>query len=391
VSIHDISKLIAKLRELRDLHGFRAETLVPDLALVGLVDDTVDAAEEALQLSRGPRAYRAYAMVRVAFEAAQRLLVLATANDYIRLGTRAWLYYVGKDEALRAGTSSEQATDYQDRIVQTWASRYPEAVAVIEAEGEHVKKIKRPDNFTGRDLAEAVGDAYATLAKAQGRDAPQGVVETTRAAYRVLCRDTHACMRLEPRGFRIDNDGFVDVVAIERDTREIQQAVALGLSSSLKEAITGVQFRISRRQEAHFVAVRAAIAEDARPVTENFQRDFGLFLLERNLANATQTFYGIVLQNLAVLADGTLSSSTTVGVGEELFLATFDFKGAVAQQLVERLREVFPQFVIRTPEGQPTFMDLPAPFEVNLDATIGYFQRTAADRFVPFVVTKVFS
>jgi hypothetical protein len=98
-----------------------------------------------------------------------------------------------------------------------------------------------------------------------------------------------------------------------------------------------------------------------------------------------------VLQNLAVLADGTLSSSTTVGVGEELFLATFDFKGAVAQQLVERLREVFPQFVIRTPEGQPTFMDLPAPFEVNLDATIGYFQRTAADRFVPFVVTKVFS
>src|SRR5712671_2765753 len=95
------------LRRLRQHHGVRAATLLPDLALIGLVDDTIDAAETALDLLEGARPYRAYAMVRVAFEAAQRLLVLATSDDYLHLGTRAWLYYQGKDEALRQREGEE--------------------------------------------------------------------------------------------------------------------------------------------------------------------------------------------------------------------------------------------------------------------------------------------
>lgn len=390
MSTEDIGNLIVKLRELRGIHGFRAETLVPDLAFVGLVDDTIDATEEALQLLRGPRPHRAYAMVRVAFEAAQRLLVLATADDYIHLGTRAWLYYVGKDEALRADIDSVAApADYRDRIVQIWAMQYAEAVAVVEAEAENIKKIKRPDNFIGRDLAEAVGEAYAVLAKAKGREVPPKVVDATREAYRVLCRDTHACIRLEPRGVRIDSDGFVDVVARERSSNEIQEAVTVGLPSSLTEAITAVHFRISRRRAADLVAVRTAAAKHTGTVRESFRRDFGLFLLERNLANATQVFTGIILRNLGVLPDGTLSSTTTIESSDEIFLATFDFKGDVAQQLVERVREAFPNFAIPSNEGQVTFVDLPGPFEPTLAATIGYFQHNDEDQFVPLVVIKI--
>jgi|ERR1051325_426208 hypothetical protein len=97
MAVDNLTESLDNLRRLRQKHGFRAETLIPDLALIGLADDTIDAAEEALNLVTGPRPHRAWAMVRIAFEAAQRLIVLATDDHYIELGTRAWLYYVGKD------------------------------------------------------------------------------------------------------------------------------------------------------------------------------------------------------------------------------------------------------------------------------------------------------
>ena len=238
MSIEQVAKPLATLRQLRSLHGFRAETLVPDLAFIGLVDNTLEAVEEALQLVAGARPHRAYAMVRVAFEAAQRLLVLATAENYVKVGTRAWLYYVGKDEALRARTNSENVTgDYRDRIIQVWALRYKDAEAVVEAEMRNLRKNKRPDNFLGKDMADAVGAAYGVLAGAAGSNPPPDTVEATRNAYRALCRDTHACLRLEPRRVTIDSDGFVDVVRRERDVTEIEKAVAAGLTSALGEAV----------------------------------------------------------------------------------------------------------------------------------------------------------
>jgi len=143
VSIQRVAKPLASLRQLRSMHGFRAEMLVPDLAFIGLVDDTIEATEEALQLVVGPRPHRAYAMVRVAFEAAQRLLVLATAHDYVHLGTRAWLYYVGKDQSLRTRTDSKNLIeDYRDQIIQSWALRYKDAEAVVEAEMENSPEKK---------------------------------------------------------------------------------------------------------------------------------------------------------------------------------------------------------------------------------------------------------
>src|SRR5919197_3447056 len=147
MSMERVTKPLQSLRQLRSMHGFRAETLVPDLAFIGLVDDTIEATEEALQLVVGPRPHRAYAMVRVAFEAAQRLLVLATTQDYVRLGTRAWLYYVGKDQSLRKQTDSKNLIkDYRDQIIQSWALRYKDAEAVVEAEMEILRKRKGPDN-----------------------------------------------------------------------------------------------------------------------------------------------------------------------------------------------------------------------------------------------------
>lgn len=387
----NIPKLITKLREARALHGFRGETLVPDLAFVGLIDDTIDAAEEALHMVSGPRPHRAYAMVRVAFEAAQRLLVLAATDDYVRLGTRAWLYYVGKDEALQAGRDSvAKVADYRDQIVQTWASRYPNAAAVVAAEMEFVRKIRQPDNFLGRNLATAVGEAHAVIAKVSNHEMPTQVVEATREAYRALCRDAHACMRLELSGMRIDGDGFVDVVEREPDTSQTAAAVAAGLWSSLSEAITSVRFRVARRQEATTAAASRAASEHTGPIEDGFLKDFGLFLLEHNLGVVSQVFPGVVLRHLGILPDGTLSSSTTIGVDDEVYLATFDFKGETARQFLDQLAAAFPHLTIPAHGEEVVLVNLPDPYEAGLVATVGYFKHNPEDRFVPLLVTELF-
>ena len=392
MSIQRVAKPLASLRQLRSMHGFRAETLVPDLAFIGLVDDTIEATEEALQLVVGPRPYRAYAMVRVAFEVAQRLLVLATAQDYVHLGTRAWLYYVGKDQSLRTRTDSKNLIeDYRDQIIQSWALRYKDAEAVVEAEMEILRKRKGPDNFLGKDMADAVGDAYAVLARAAGTVPPPNVVEVTRDAYRALCRDTHACLRLEPRGLTIDSDGFVDVVQQERKVNEIEEAVASGLSSALGEAVMAINFRIARRRDANVAAIRSAASEYVGGVREGFRRDFGLYLLEQGLAQATQMFTGIPLFNIGVLPDGTVSSSTTIGVEEEVFMATFDFKGGCGDQILQQVRDAYPDLDLpQRVSGEHRVCHLPEPFLATVAASVGYFRHNKEDKFVPLVVTKVF-
>lgn len=392
MSIEQVAKPLATLRQLRSLHGFRAETLVPDLAFIGLVDDTLEAAEEALQLVAGPRPHRAYAMVRVAFEAAQRLLVLATAENYVQVGTRAWLYYVGKDEALRVRTNSENITgDYRDQIIQAWALRYKDAEAVVEAEMRNLRKNKRPDNFLWKDMADAVGAAYGVLAEAAGSKPPTDIVEATRNAYRALCRDTHACLRLEPRRVTIDSDGFVDVVRRERNVTEIEKAVAAGLTSALGEAVMALKFRIARRRDAHLVAIRSAASEHVVGVREDFRRDFGLYLLEQGFAQATQVFTGVQLFNVAVLPDCTVSSSTTIGVEKEVFMATFDFKAECADQILQQLQDAYPGLELpQRVSGEHRICHLPEPFTATVAASVGYFRHNKEDKFVPLVVTKVF-
>lgn len=392
MSLERVAKLHTTLREVRALHGFRAETLVPDLAFIGLVDDTLDATEEALQMVTGPRPHRAYAMVRVAYEAAQRLLVLATAEEYVHIGARAWLYYVDKDEALRTGRDSESVVaDYRDKIIQAWALGYKDAESVVQAEMANLRKIKRPDNFLGRDMAAAVGAAYAVLAKAAGGELPANIVEVTRDAYRALCRDTHACLRLEPRDLTIDSDGFVDVVKHERNVTEIEEGVGAGLASALGEAVMAVNFRITRRRDVNLVAIRSAASQHVGDVREDFRQDFGLYLFKQGLAHATQVFSGVQLFNVAILPDCTISSSTTIGVDDEVFMATFDFKGACADQILQQLREAYPG--VKLPErvsGEHRICHLPMPFTATVAASVGYFRHNSEDKFVPLVVTKIF-
>jgi len=331
-------------------------------------------------------------MVRIAFEAAQRLLALATAEDYIHLGTRAWLYYVQKDAALAIREGAADATeDQRKNIIEVWSFRFKDAELVVQTELANLRKIKRPDNFLGKDMAEAVRDAYAVFARAANGDSPSDVAEVTRSAYRALCRDTHACLRLEPRGITIDSDGFVDVVKRERNISDIQEGVASGLASALGEAVMAVDFRIAQRRSANLSAIRSAASNHAGNVHEHFRPDFGLFILDQGLAHARQMFPGVQLFHVAVLPDCTVSSSTTLSVDDKVFMATFDFKGACADKILQQLRDAYPD--VELPDrvsGKHHICHLPEPFTATVAAEVGNFQHNNEDKFVPLIVTKVF-
>jgi len=65
-------------------------------------------------------------------------------------------------------------------------------------------------------------------------------------------------------------------------------------------------------------------------------------LLEHGLAHASQLFTSVELHNIGVLPDTTVSTSTTMSVDGEIFMASFDFKGDCADQILELLREAYP-------------------------------------------------
>jgi hypothetical protein len=99
---------LSKLATLRERFEIRADLLPADLALTGLLDDLLDASSAAIEFAeRSTRAV--YPLVRTAFEAAQRIVALATDDYYLSVGTRAWLYYQYKDASVRRKTESEKS------------------------------------------------------------------------------------------------------------------------------------------------------------------------------------------------------------------------------------------------------------------------------------------
>lgn len=385
-----VSKQLKDLRRLRGYHGFRAETLVPDLALIGLVDDIIDAVETAIQLLQGDKPHRAYSMARVAFEAAQRLLVLGTSENYLRLGTRAWLYYQIKDEILGSVDDAAEETA-RKQIIAAWENRFPTASEIVLSESENLiqqKKQRSPDNFLGMNMGDAVNKAYEIITAITKGCLPEDSVEINRKVYQSLCREAHACVRLEPRDIRIDADGFVEVEERIRERALVEEGVFVSLQTSLSEAIVAVEFRLMRRHLDHITQIRkTAIKTSTTDLPPSYLSDFGMYLVEHGTGGMSLIFPGVPLAHFRELPDGTLSSSVATGIPTEAYLATFDFKGTVRTKLIAKLQEEFPDSGIGALKGNQSMqIDLPSPLYLNITATIGNIQKNGYEQFVPLVV-----
>lgn len=382
-----LRNLFDTLQQLRLQYGFRAETLVPDIAFIGLIDDCIDAGQTALELLESPRPYRAYSMVRVAFEASQRLLPLATSSDYIRLGTKAWLYYNQKDVIIR-GIDKDSIGLAAEQILNTWANYYPPAHQIALEELAVLNKQKGPDNFLGRNLAEVTTESYLILAQERGSSVPSDSAEINRKLYGSLSRDTHACLRLEPSELCVDSDGFIEVKERPRDSKEVARNVTEGLEAIFTETIAAIKYRISKRRQGNATRLMTSLGEFHPELPNGYFDDLGKYLAQQGFGGES-VFPGVPISRIAELQDGTLSTSLAVGYGTEAKMATFDFKGHARQTMLAIISEEYPHIIISNEKDTPHYIDLPRPISVIIKAELGREQQTGDESFVPFIVTEV--
>jgi hypothetical protein len=383
-----IHELLSTLRRVTNEHGVRAATLVPDLALVGLSLDVADAAESALDLLLTKRPHRAYSSARACLEAVQRVLPVAVSRDYLRLGTRAWVYYQRKDVIL-TGAAQGSLPDSAAQVIELWSRHNPAARALVDEAVSALESRRGPDNFLGRNLADVEMECLKVLAAAKGQSLPPNAAEVNRLVYAALCRETHAGLRLQPRALRLNSDGIVEVVEREREPAEIERAVLSALESSLKEAMTAVEYRVAERwREANEerLALLAGATAANRP---DYLPDLGRFLAEQGVGHVECVFTGVPLQHIREIPNSTLSVSLRHGDGADARLATFDFRGDARRALIRRLREEFPELVWEKLRGAPVRLDLPRPLIVTIRAVLGRVHQTKDEQFVPFVVRAV--
>jgi hypothetical protein len=382
-----LKNLFETLKQLRLQYGFRAETLVPDIVFIGLVDDCIDAGQTALELIKSPRPYRAYSMVRVAFEASQRLLPLATSSDYIRLGTRAWLYYKQKDGIIR-GIDKDSIGPAAEQILNTWANYYPSAHQIALEELAVLNNQKGPDNFLGRNLAEVTTESYLILAQERGSSASSDSAEINRKFYATLSRDTHACLRLDLSELRVDSDGFIEVKERPRDPKEVARNVIVGLGAIFTETIAAIKYRISKRRQANATHLITTLGESHTDLLDGYFNDLGKYLVLQGFGGES-VFPDVPIGRIAELQDGTLSTSLVVGFGTEAKMATFDFKGHARQAMLAIISEEFPDVIISNEQNTLHYIDLPKPISVIIKAELGCEKQTGTESFVPFIVTQV--
>jgi hypothetical protein len=79
-----------------------------------------------------------------------------------------------------------------------------------------------------------------------------------------------------------------------------------------------------------------------------------------------------------------------MSVDGEIFMASFDFKGDCADQILELLREAYPGVELpQRVSGEHRICHLPQPY-VGLAAEVAYFHHNDEDKFAPLLVSKIF-
>jgi hypothetical protein len=115
----EVAAKLTKLGAVRDRFVMRAELLPADLALAGLLNEIRDAAFLATELCHLHAQLAAFPLARKVFEATQQLMVLATEDDYLSVGTRAWLFHRRKEKLVAehsAGT--DEANEWFEHAVR---------------------------------------------------------------------------------------------------------------------------------------------------------------------------------------------------------------------------------------------------------------------------------
>lgn len=384
---------LSKLKTLRGWFEIRADSLPADLALTGLLEDLLDASSAAIEIAeQSTRAV--FPLVRAAFEAAQRIVALATDDDYLRVGTRAWLYYQQKDASVLRKTEPEKADRWLEAVVSRmrdiWSPYNGQADEMLSDAGAHLrasgkKKPRRPDNFMGQDLAVVVQDRYPRIYGPAG--IPSDVKELNRGIYASLSRDSHARLRIELAALTVLPNGTVCVIPRRVDETARRRTLLRCLESSLTEAIGAVFYLLENRRRTDAEKTRSmahhAIANDLHP---GFAPDLGLHLARAGGAETAFHFQNVPIRRLGVLHDGTASWSANIVLADREYIATFDVPAVLRDDLAHAIG-IEPATL--APNREIVKHNLDRPVTVGLECTLGAMQRNGKETFIPLVVRRV--
>jgi hypothetical protein len=397
--VSHFDEAIAKLNHLssvRERFLMRAELLPADLALVGLYNELRDAAYLAVELCHLHAQSAAFPLARTVFEATQQIIVLATEDDYLSVGTRAWLYHLRKEKRVAHFARGAEAADdwFQQRereIQRIWAAYNSNAEKILHHENAQLdafqKNRGRAHNFMGRDIGKIVEERYAKLDVAFGKSAAE-LSALNSGIYAALSRESHAHLRVDPAALRVAPDGTVSIVQQKVDETSKNKLVLGCISSSLTEAISGLSYLIDireKRRSAELEREAARLAE--KPLAPGFKPDLGLHLMRSGGTSTTFHFSNVPVQKVGILPNGTVSWSSEITLGEqEVYTATFDVPQLLVPEL-ERALEVESSSL--TPGSQVKRHRLMQPRTVRLDCTLGEIQNSSGGSFVPLSVTKI--
>lgn len=387
----DTRKRLERLSALADRLVIRADHLPADLALLGLLEDLRGAASAVLALSEDAPSFAIYPLARTAFEATQRIIALATDDEYLRTGARAWLYYHRKDARILrmdegSDTSEAWLASAVGRMLEVWRAYHPEAETILSQEKERLQtnEGKRgPDNFMCQDLARLVQERYPRVLPGM-EISPAEIERTNRSLYAYLSREAHARLRVDPVGYRISQDGSLTIIQRRANETERRDTALRSLDSSLAEAIGALFYFLGRRDRDRAEEIRLGAMEvTEEPLPSGFDRDLGLHLARARVGNALIEFSAVPVYNLAVLPNGTAVWSAGLRLGGTVFLATFDVPVARVPHLARAL--AIPAAALRR-TGVFHKPALPSPTRIAIQCRLGTLQQTDKQRFIPLVV-----
>ncbi len=235
---------------------FLADSLLADIALFGLTFDVLDSARAVEIIAETEFPHRAYPIARTAFEAAQQAMVLATQENYVLAGTRAWIYFCEKDSEWLgkacpegSGVNSKEDAEkwFRDRLAEVtvmWEEISPGKRELIGEAKRLIGKDRNAKNWLNQKMEEAQHPAYIRIGESLGQVVKGDSIEMNKSIYSRLSEETHARARLKPVSFRLGTDGLVDVKFASRDVGTNSQSASLVTAISALEAATSLAYRM---------------------------------------------------------------------------------------------------------------------------------------------------
>jgi hypothetical protein len=251
-----INLKIKELIKASEYFKLRKGSAVADLMLWGFARDAIEnATAVSCLLEYNPFVHLSYANARSIFETAQNSCCLSTHDKYKDAGFKAWFYFLNKDrdwvqkfisngfEHMGYVTGEDwlhNETKNLAKKIAKFSSKEAEDL-LIEFESHRVIKQNRPDNWLGKNMANAQAESYKKLSPSLTNAKITEIMEINRTIYARISREVHAGMNFHQiRIAKFEEYGLMHHP--ERNNELLKDSVILLIESSLDEIITALNY-----------------------------------------------------------------------------------------------------------------------------------------------------